>query len=437
MIRRNIFEVSEDEKRRILGLHESAAKRHYLIREQETPGNSSATTTYRYWAVIPSADESTGAGEYVNRADTLWVAQDIKNPDNYYKATPKEKDNDGVPISYDVNTTSVLPKYGIDKSQTQQMSELLFGLSKDENDTPIVDYNYDEKTKNAYIGDFTGMENEYNPDKPAYKDLGRGKRYLVVSLDNYTMSDDRKTSYYTPRIVSINPIQTFNGNAFDFTTSLDWSEFEVNKVYPFNPSVNSIETMVRQKALSKKQPAWFGLSAQKSAGGYPMPEAEGPQNGGGDFAPITIKKPAGEPFEFDSPKLTKENEASVDAFIAEINNLMTKYPKYKQFLQSQKEIPVYAYSSGDGDPDITVPAKNGCPSSSREDYDLCLSVKRADYIVGKLKEGLGLTNFKGYGKGYENPKVPNWTKGSPTKFANTQPNRRFDVVLPEYSQLVK
>jgi outer membrane protein OmpA-like peptidoglycan-associated protein len=197
--------------------------------------------------------------------------------------------------------------------------------------------------------------------------------------------------------------------------------------------------MVRQKALSKKQPAWFGLLAQKSAGGYPMPKAEGPQKPP-ETAPIKFDAPGDGLFDFDDANLLPSANQYIDKFVNQVKKVYTTYggdvfSNFMNFLNSQN-LQVKGYASADGDPNQVITGKSGCPKSKRQDYDLCLSQKRAQAVAKAITDkitGLKLT-AKGMGYGTF---VPNWTKEDPKTHAETADNRRFVFDIPPFNTTVK
>jgi len=156
---------------------------------------------------------------------------------------------------------------------------------------------------------------------------------------------------------------------------------------------------------------------------------------------IDIKANVEDPFRYDSIDLYEEAESKLLKFIGKLKNLPKTYEpetyqNYLEFVKSKQPIYVYAYASKDGDPAKKITGKyKSCStiSKTRGEYDLCLSQKRAEYIVGRLEKELpdfvGL--FKAVGKGQTTQFNG---KGWPsTKDTNeTKPNRRFEVLMPSY-----
>ena len=169
-----------------------------------------------------------------------------------------------------------------------------------------------------------------------------------------------------------------------------------------------------------------------------------------EFIPRSIKIDVSDPFEFNSTTPKETAIIAIKKFIEQINDLKIKKPelynKYIKFIKSQGNVTVYAYASIDDNPNQTIKytegeggnAVTGCGGNKlRSEYNLCLSQKRADEIAGRLNNGLpDLKIFvgKGMGETEEFAKGKKWPDSSKDE---TLPNRRFVVVLPEYTDMVK
>jgi len=402
MIRRNIFEVSEDEKRRILGLHESATKRQYLFEdigdlEVLKKLNDFCNSLYENYqnSILDSLMMKVNVtGEPDERTVTVTIGDKILQPvgrlenGRYLVSTP------GTTAETFYNSTITI---GSMMSEIEKNKDFVTLINKF---PQLKEYINNQPIPVRFAVMFSIFVDE-NPDRKELK-------YIVNNSPN---NDDYQISY---------------GQFYQFLQEKGQYKASTN-FYFGNVGGKDLTGNITFYQGGSPLATPMGLTAKLIGGG----------NTDIVVRPITIKPPAGEPFKFNETNLTDIGQQSIDAFKEEILSYMQKYPKYKDFLVNQKEVPVLAYSSGDGNPDETVPAKNGCPSSSRQEYDLCLSQKRAETIANELNQALGLSIFKGNGKGYENPKVANWTKDKPTKFADTQPNRRFEINLPEYSQLTQ
>lgn len=180
-------------------------------------------------------------------------------------------------------------------------------------------------------------------------------------------------------------------------------------------------------------------------------------------ASINIDVNATEPFEFDSLTLTSEGVKAIDDFANQIlTSIGQKYgedvkEKYYSWLKT-KTITVRAYSSIDASsnfPDggkVTECAQYGVGKGPRKSYNKCLSQKRADVVVTKLKNKGGILaelTYDAVGMGETNKfsklvwadgnKVfgPKPSKSEDQKNPNgidkTKPDRRFEILVPSYS----
>jgi hypothetical protein len=158
-------------------------------------------------------------------------------------------------------------------------------------------------------------------------------------------------------------------------------------------------------------------------------------------ASIDIKANVEDPFQFDKINLYEEAERSLVRFIQKLKNISQDYgpetyQNYLEFVKSKQPIYVYSYASKDGDPNEKITGRyKPCKANSktRGEYDLCLSQKRAEYIVGRLEKELpdfvGL--FKAVGKGQTTQfNGKGWPTSKDTN--ETKPNRRFEVLIPRY-----
>jgi len=162
-----------------------------------------------------------------------------------------------------------------------------------------------------------------------------------------------------------------------------------------------------------------------------------------EFVSITLDNSGTEPFIYDSTTIHPDSVKKIDNFINKIKEVKIQngddvYKKYIQFLKSNPII-VNAYSSIDGDPSQKVvngkvQACRGYGDGTRSQYNLCLSQKRAEVIANELNSRLPeLGNFKGEGMGEtdkfdKGKKWPNVTNEKDTLL-----NRRFEVILPNFS----
>lgn len=162
---------------------------------------------------------------------------------------------------------------------------------------------------------------------------------------------------------------------------------------------------------------------------------------------IDIEISIEDPFIFNTINLYPEAEKNIKYFIDTIKSIPSKYNqeiynKYLNFIKSKTPIYVNAYASKDGNPDDKINSGygpcRGYGNGTRSDYDKCLSIKRAEYIVKLIEDSLPdfVGVFKPLGHG-QTTKFNNigWPNSKNTE--ETKPNRRFDVNLPvfEYSEV--
>jgi len=165
-----------------------------------------------------------------------------------------------------------------------------------------------------------------------------------------------------------------------------------------------------------------------------------------EFVSITLDNSGTEPFVLDSTEIHPDSVGKIDEFVNQIKGVQTRYgnnvyQKYIEFLKSNPII-VNAYSSINQDPSKKMSGKvqacNGYGDGTRGQYNLCLSQKRAEVIANKLNSALPqLGNFKGVGMGEtdkfdKGKKWPTFTSDKDTLL-----NRRFEVILPNFSMTEK
>jgi hypothetical protein len=165
-----------------------------------------------------------------------------------------------------------------------------------------------------------------------------------------------------------------------------------------------------------------------------------------EFVSITLDNSGTEPFILDSTDIHPDSVGKIDEFVSKIEDVKNKYgnevyQKYIQFLKSNPII-VNAYSSINADPSKKMSGKvqacKGYGDGTRGQYNLCLSQKRAEVIANELNSRLPqLGNFKGVGMGEtdkfdKGKKWPTFTSDKDTLL-----NRRFEVILPNFSMTEK
>jgi hypothetical protein len=189
-----------------------------------------------------------------------------------------------------------------------------------------------------------------------------------------------------------------------------------------------------------------GISLRKGPEGFVPGKND---NEDEEFAPRNIGGGKTDPFVFNSTELSDNGlellETFANQFIFAKKNKGDLYQKYINFLNGKtKNIQVFAYSSIDDDPEQTIKyvvgqnAVEGCGGTmKRKDYNQCLSQKRADKIATILNEKLpDFPDFIGKGMG-ETDKFAPGKKWPNANKEETLPNRRFEVNLPEYQDIIK
>lgn len=175
---------------------------------------------------------------------------------------------------------------------------------------------------------------------------------------------------------------------------------------------------------------------------------------------INLKFALNDPFQFDDDILYPEAKSKLDEFIDSINNLKEsgQYPPeavdaYYEFLKT-KTIPIYGYASIDALSNFMIngSSKTKCGTSGdankqlRKDYNKCLSKVRAEAIETILKSSGGILSelkYKPIGRGETNrysgkkwdhdESNPSNDKKSPFSTEDTKKDRRFSVMLPNYT----
>jgi len=390
-MRRNIFEVSEDEKRRILGLHESATKNKYLIFEDPmqkdvTPSQPQLKdgtepfandTQYKYYAVSPSATEI--AGVDLTAEDTFFVAIDLSTEDPY-KATPTEFNDKNIPIKFDVNTKYTLPIYS--QNIPIEYNTLLFFITPNNG---TVKYTPSPKAENARI-----------------ENAGVNGIIYDTTFLGWNMKTD------SPVII---PIEFHDWSEYggDFSKvrpegMISYDELEQVGQAKFKPSFNVIYKQKGRKTY------YQGVTVPNTQSGFPIPVATPPVPDNTDEVNIKFDNKGVDLFGFDSIKPSKNAENMVDELVTNIKSVYKTNPEiwgdFLTFLNSQN-LKVLGYASKDGNPTEKVPAKNGCPASTRSEYNKCLSQKRADAIANLIKSKFKL-NITGQGMGETTEFGPGW-----------------------------
>ena len=175
---------------------------------------------------------------------------------------------------------------------------------------------------------------------------------------------------------------------------------------------------------------------------------------------INLKFALNDPFQFDDDILYPKAQSTLDKFINKINNLKESgvysseaVDAYYEFLKT-KTIPIYGFASIDALSNFMIngSSKTKCGTSGdankqlRKDYNKCLSRVRAEKIESILKSsggiiselkyktiGRGETNYYSKKKWEHNEANPSNDKKSPFSTEDTKKDRRFSVMLPNYT----
>lgn len=181
-----------------------------------------------------------------------------------------------------------------------------------------------------------------------------------------------------------------------------------------------------------------------------------------DPATVDFNASAEDPFEFDSPELTKNAKTILDKFSNKILNIGEEFGEefknaFYEFLKN-KTITVNSYSSIDASsnfPDggsFDGCSKYGIGKGPRKEYNKCLSQARSQKVVEYLKGNGGVLselNYEPIGRGETNkfskvvwaesneifPKTPSKSldKKNPNGRDKTAPDRRFVVAIPKFT----
>lgn len=437
MIKKNLFEVSEEEKRRILKLHETATRKQYLVREQETTGGTPTNKTstpntpgventpitndkkYTYYGVIPTAGEQVpkNAVEVAKNSEVAYAAVD-KELGTIYRAIPTETNDQGVPTKFDVDTQYTLPVY----SETGNETTLKIGIISTDGESYDINIDADPESGKAFVKERTANE-VYILTNKSMKEGGAQISDAVgyMFLVNYNGRPRMLVVKSGIREVGKKDIK-------------DVETGELNKEYILTVNQDSVIWKVGRGGTQ----AWF--RAATPFGGYAViSKPETPVKNEDEVVSIKFDAPGDDLFKFDSVVLEPTANQYIDKLVSEIKAVRTKYGQdiwneFLNFLNSQN-LQVLGYASRDGDPTVSVDAKNGCPKSSRQNYDLCLSQRRADAVANAIKEKFKL-NITGKGMGYGNF-APNWEPTKKTTTDQTAPNRKFELKIPSFNTKIK
>jgi outer membrane protein OmpA-like peptidoglycan-associated protein len=372
------WEISNEERNRILSLHESATKNFYLMSEQDVvqgPGGPSTfydqDENYRYYISQPTYSVGSGYADY-KKLYFLYAM----GTEGSFQCKITSKNEKGQPTSFEVLTDKPLPVLSNNPDINQFQFEMI-KLSKKE-------YKWgrgNELTTNAFIG--KEME-------------GRSGEQYATGGQYFAVFDAKKGK---PETVVIK--EEKSGTYKDYNINFD--ELEVGSTTLFNPS---------DEGFYSRFIGQFSLYMPTLKSSYPIdPE---------DFKVPTpsetpefeeIKLDIQSPFEFDKTTLTSEAEIEFKKFIEKVKS---------NYQGVSGNVEVIASASIDGD------------ENQKRDYNQKLSDNRASTISNRLKTETGIStlNFipKGIGqtdqfaKGMKYPEVKDVNQ--------TAPNRRLIIKMP-------
>lgn len=223
------WSVSDEEKRRIINLHESATKKLYLVSEQTSvqpvqgPGNPNLEIgedkEYVYFISQPSKFVE---GDYVNlKKPYLIYASDGKQS---YQCEVTQKDEKNRPVNVKVLTDKILPDVRND--------EFLFKLIKQSKKVPqYPTYDYgNEITKNAFL--YQGKDDS---------GTNVNERYFAV-----TWFDGKPK---TLMVSEEGPMYENRWTFRDNNNEINYDELEVGSSTQFNPAKDVFVAKFKQSML--------------------------------------------------------------------------------------------------------------------------------------------------------------------------------------------
>ena len=378
------WEISNEERNRILSLHESATKNFYLVSEQghdpfQGPGSSSYVLDqdqdYMYFV---SQVTYSVTGTRINWQEQYFIyAMDMGG--SAFRCEITGKDEKGQPTGVKVLTDKPLPIL----SQNPETNEFKIGLVKTSKKTWKYTFG-DKLTKNGLQGE--EKEKDLGTGKYLYGVLYRGRPATAVV--DFT-SDDGSGRY---------------GKDYH----INFTELEINSTTYFNPDTEGFY-MVSGRKISGR----FSAVLLTTYSGQPFdPEFLNPGGTPEDTPEFEeIKLDIQSPFEFDKTTLTPEAEIEFKKFIEKVKS---------NYQGVSGNVEVIASASIDGD------------ENQKRDYNQKLSDNRASTISNRLKTETGIStlNFipKGIGqtdqfaKGMKYPEVKDVNQ--------TSPNRRLIIKMP-------
>ena len=277
---------------------------------------------------------------------------------------------------------------------------------------------------------------------------------LKVKVEVYPSTRGRSGSIYL-EIIKNSKKNRKSGKTFSFDEGLP-----LNTLLPLSKGDggNSAQLIAGKSLLLlsagdiQSDLQWLNLRA-------PVIETDRPVDDGGDVAKkLSFKFQVEDPFKFDNAGLTVEAEAAIKEEMGRLSTVLNDAGLYERYLQEKingKNIIVQAFSSidaesdGIGGGDVSECSPGG--TTTRAQYNLCLSQKRAETIVNHLtsnyKNIFGKSKLIAKGMGeLESPNSVNLPYKHPLQIAHreakrvaTKKDRKFVINLPDFetTQIIK
>jgi outer membrane protein OmpA-like peptidoglycan-associated protein len=378
------WEISNEERNRILSLHESATKKFYLMSEQLETGISQPVSaednSEPFWEILGYKVFQRGSDYFLYRHKGL-----RKQGQEYYSTMafmandPRREGIDDWRKNSPVDT----PDTYIQIPTLEQLG----GIIKKGSTGNKIEPN--KLTQNAiFIGEM--MNDTSDPGhSPRYRSMSPSTPYWYCAFN---------TEKNVPQWGQI----SFNGDVG--SSEILSADFEKVKNKPGNEIFYN-QSYVPGAFIVEISPLEYGIPGRVREP-EEIPPTETPK-----ITSFDIESP----FEFDKTDLTPEAEKS-----------------FKEFIENIKKF----YSNVSGDVIVTTSASIDSDPATKEQYNMELSKRRAQTIIDRLKRETGnkTLNFipnpigqtDQFAKGMKYPEVRDTNK--------TAPNRRLIIKLPEISQ---
>ena len=291
------WNINEDEKLRILNLHESATKNLYLIKEQEILGkdNQNAIRSNdkndKFTYLVFQPKTSTRVVDIDWNEPYVVVADDERNA---YVAQVVETDAKNRPIKFKVELDRPLPVW---EPRDVRRNEFKFSLVKTGDKSYKINMDYDAKTKNSLV----------------YKDA-QYTYYAVIYGTNIIVAP----------VLNVRPV-----NNWDYT-------YEQEGVIDFNSLEENaqVEIIPRYSVFVLKK-LYFGLVVISTFGFYELPKGrETPPS-----PPKEIPKPTPPP----PPSNFGDNFGDNISFPNASTTEKPEYQTFVKFVKGNKDISKYVF----------------------------------------------------------------------------------------------